>query len=109
MEKYILLYNGPATDMKDMSEEQGKEVMEKWQVWMEKVGDALLDVGSPMANGVCVVDDGSDGTATSLSGYSIIQAENMDAAKKLVEGHPFLTEGKGNFSVEVHQLLPAPF
>jgi hypothetical protein len=108
MKKFILLYNGPATDMVDMTEEQQKAVMGKWAEWMEKVGSALVDIGQPMANGTSVVDDGSAGTATPLNGYSIIQAEDMESAEALVVGHPFLSEGVGKFSVEVHELMPLP-
>lgn len=108
MKKFILLYNGPATDTADMSEEELKAVMAKWGDWMKKVGDALIDMGVPMANGVSVVDDGSLGTPTELNGYSIIQAEDIGGARALVEGHPFLSEGSGKFSVEIHELLPVP-
>lgn len=108
MKKFILLYNGPATNTADMSEEERNAVMVKWGDWMKKVGDALVDMGMPMANGVSVVDDGSQGIPSELNGYSIIQAEDIDGARALVEGHPFLSEGSGKFSVEVHELLPVP-
>ncbi|HEX9679337.1 MAG TPA: YciI family protein [Candidatus Saccharimonadales bacterium] len=111
MTKYMLLYKGAATPTEDMSEDQGKEVMAKWQTWMEKVGGALVDVGAPITPnaGVDKVDDGSTGSLTALSGYSIIEADDLEAAKALVDGHPFLSEGQGNFSVEVQELQPAPF
>lgn len=108
MKKFILLYNGPATPQDQMTKEQGEKVMAGWKSWMEKVGDALVDVGLPMANGKAVVDDGSEGTTTNLQGYSIVQAADMDAALKLVEGHPFLSDKTGKFSVEVFELLPMP-
>lgn len=108
MTKFILLYNGPATPMEEMTKEAGEKTMAGWQSWMEKVGDAVVDIGLPMANGRAVVDDGSAGTATDLNGYSIIQAENMDAAIALVDGHPFLSDHSGKFSVEVFELMPMP-
>jgi len=108
MKKFIILYNGPATDTADMSEEKRNAVMAKWKEWVEKVGNAMLDMGQPMANGVSVIDNGSKGTPTQLNGYSIIQAEDMDGAKALVEGHPFLSDGSGEFSVEIHELMPVP-
>ena len=108
MKKFILLYNGPATDPNDMPDEDRQAIMEKWKTWMEKVGEALVDVGAPMANGTAVVDDGTESTATLLNGYSIVQANDIASAKALVNDHPFLSEGKGNFSVEVHELLPVP-
>jgi hypothetical protein len=108
MAKFILLYNGPATDMSEMTEEQGKAVMAKWGEWMERIGGALADAGSQMANGVSVVDDGSAGQASPLNGYSIVEANDIEGAKALVEGHPFNSENTGDFSVEIHELLPTP-
>jgi len=108
MKKFILLYNGPATPPEDMEPEMVKAIMAKWAEWMGKVGPAMVDMGQPMANGEAVVDDGSAGTATQLSGYTIIQAEDMAGAKKLVDGHPFLSDKTGKFSVEIFELLPVP-
>lgn len=108
MKKFILLYNGPATPPEQMAPEKVQEVMGAWKVWMEKVGSAMIDMGQPLANGIAVVDDGSEGPATQLSGYTIIQADDMEAAKALVVDHPFLSDKTGEFSVEVHELLPAP-
>ncbi len=108
MAKFILLYNGPATPMEEMSDEQGLAVMERWQAWIGRVGDALVDVGAPMANGEAVVDDGSPGSATPLNGYSIVEATDASAAKELVTDHPFLSDRSGKFSVEIHELLPVP-
>ncbi len=108
MTKFIMIYKGEATDMSDMTEEQGKAVMAKWATWMEGVGSALTDIGAPMGPGTSVVDDGSSGTAVSLSGYSIVEAADMGAARKLTDGHPYLSEGKGNYSVEIYELLPVP-
>lgn len=108
MKKFILLYNGPATPPEQMKPEDAKAVMQKWGEWMGKIGDAMVDMGQPMANGGVVVDDGSSSTATQLNGYSIIQAEDMAGALKLVDGHPFLSDKTGKFSVEVFELMPVP-
>ncbi|PIR69739.1 MAG: hypothetical protein COU47_01490 [Candidatus Niyogibacteria bacterium CG10_big_fil_rev_8_21_14_0_10_46_36] len=109
MKKFILLYKGPATDMKDMSEESSKAVMAKWGDWMGKVGSAMVDVGQPMVKqGVSVVDDGSTGTPAELNGYTIIQAEDMNDAQALVDGHPFLSDKTGKFSVDIYELMPVP-
>jgi len=108
MKKFILLYNGPATPAEEMTEELRNKVMGAWKAWMEKVGDAMVDMGQPMTDGHSVVDDGSNGTALQLSGYSIIQAENMDKALELSKDHPFLSDKSGKFSVEVFELQPAP-
>ncbi len=108
MSQYILVYKGEATDMSEMTEEEGMAVMAKWGVWMEKVGPALSDIGSPFGPGTSVVDDGSSGSAAALTGYSIVEAADMDAAQALTADHPFLSEGAGNFAVDIFELLPVP-
>jgi len=109
MARYIMIYKGEATDTADMTEEQAGEVMAKWGAWMGKVGNALVDVGSPFGEGVSVIDDGSTATPVPLSGYSIVEAENLSAARELSDGHPYLAEGSGNFAIEIFEMTPVPF
>ena len=109
MSKYIMIYSGPASDVSEMTEAQGKAVMEKWGAWMGKVGGAIVDVGSPFGPGTSVVDDGSARRSAELSGYSIVEAASLEAAKALTDGHPFLSEGKGKYAIEVFELVPVPF
>ena len=104
----MFVYTGEATDMADMSPEEGAEVMAKWEAWMKKIGAALADVGTPFGPGTSVVDDDSTRPAASLTGYSIVEAADMAAATALTEGHPYLSEGKGDYSIDVFELLPVP-
>jgi len=109
MGKYMMIYKGEATDMSEMSEEQAGEVMAKWGTWMEKVGGALSDVGAPFGTGVSVVDNGTTGSPLSLTGYSIVEAADLDEAQALSNDHPYLSEGNGNYSIEIFELTPVPF
>jgi len=109
MPQFMMVYKGQATDMSEMSEEEGAAVMAKWGVWMEKVGSALTDIGAPFApGGTSVVDDGSMGNAAATTGYSIVEAADMSAAQGLADGHPYLSEGAGNFAIDIHELTPVP-
>jgi hypothetical protein len=108
MSKFMLLYNGPATPAEQMDPELTQKIMGAWKTWMGKLGPAMLDMGQPMANGRTVVDDGSDGQPPLLTGYSIIEASSVDEAVRLVDGHPFLSDKTGKFSVEVFELMPVP-
>jgi len=107
--KFMMVYKGQATDMSDMTPEQAGDVMAKWGAWMQKVGPALNDIGSPFGPGDSLVDDGSTGTAISLTGYSIVEANDMGAAKQLADGHPYLSEGLGNYAIDIYELMPVPF
>jgi hypothetical protein len=108
MARFMMVYKGDATDMSDMTQEQMEGVMEKWAVWMQGVGDALSDLGTPFGPGTSVVDDGSSGTAASLTGYSIVEADDAAGAAALADGHPYLSEGSGNFAIDIYELMPVP-
>ncbi|MGI9648447.1 MAG: YciI family protein [Acidimicrobiia bacterium] len=108
MPKFMMVYKGEATDMSDMSPEQAQEVMAKWGAWMEKVGPALTDIGTPFGPAVSVVDDGSTATAASLTGYSIVEADDLAGAQGLADGHPYLSEGQGNYAIDIYELMPVP-
>lgn len=109
MARFMMIYRGKATDLSAMSEEESAAVLAKWQTWMDKVGAALVDVGSPFGRGASVIDDGTSGPASSLSGYSIVEAADLNEATNLADGHPFLSEGRGNYAIDLFELMPAPF
>ncbi len=106
MAKFIYLYRGPAPDMSDLTREQGAERAAAFAAWMEKAGAALVDVGSPFGSSTSVRDDGTEGTAGDLIGYTIVDADDLAAAKALTRGLPFLAGRDGSCAVEIFELLP---
>lgn len=95
--KFIILYSGPAVPS-DASHEG-------WMVWFKNLGSALVDKGSPLAQGTVLHRDGTttdkDASAT-FNGYSIIQAKDKAAAIELVKTHPYL-KLSDEFTVEIFQ------
>ena len=106
MARFMMLYNGPATPMEEFTPEQSQEQMQAWGAWMGKVGDALVDMGTPYGARSAVRADGTKTDPTQLNGYSIVEADDIEAATALCEGHPFLADGRDVFSVEVFELVP---
>jgi YCII-related domain len=106
MAKFIYLYRGPATPISDRSPEQGAERKAAFGAWMEKVGGALVDVGRPFGSSVSVRDDGTEGPAGHLIGYTIVEADDLAAARALTDGLPFLSNSAGKCAVEIFELLP---
>ena len=106
MSKYLYLYRGPATPMEDFTPEQSAEQMKAWGDWMGRVGSALVDGGAPLGARTAIGDDGSTSATTDLNGYSIVEADSLGSANDLLKGHPFLSEGKGRFAIEVFELVP---
>ena len=106
MSKYIYLYRGPATPMEEFTPEQGAEQLAAWTAWMGKVGTSLVDGGAPFGTRTAVADDGTTPAASDQNGYSIVEAADLEQARALLIGHPFLSEGKGRFVVDVYELMP---
>jgi len=102
MAKFIYLYRGPAPDL---TPQQGAERIAAFTAWMEKVGPALIDGGSPFGASASVRDDGTAGSAGELIGYTIVEADDLAAAKALTDGLPFLSGGDGKCTVEIYELL----
>jgi hypothetical protein len=96
MKRFLLLYSGPPAPPGASHE--------GWPEWFDKIGDALVDLGSPMANGVVVHADGSTSEeASSLRGYGIVQAESRSAVLDMLRDHPLLTLGD-EYAIEVFEV-----
>jgi hypothetical protein len=103
MAKFIYLYRGL---LPDLTPEQGVEREAAFAAWMEKLGAALVDIGSPFGASASVRDDGTEGTAGDLAGYTIVEDDDLAAAKAFTDGLPFLSNSDGKCAVEIFELLP---
>lgn len=63
--------------------------------WAGKTGAALVDPGAPIGASRIVSSDGTkDGLADGpFSGWSVIEAADLNAASKLLADHPFIGRG----------------
>jgi len=80
--------------------------MKPWMAWAEKCGSKLVDVGTPLVGGQSLKPDGSsEPSSREVTGYSVLEADSMDEAKSLLEGHPHLA-WTGGCDIEVHESVP---
>lgn len=103
MPKYVLAYHG-GSGIPGSEAEQAK-IMEAWGAWFGGLGAAVADGGNPTGRAVTVNADGSTaegGGANPLTGYSLINADDMDAALQMAKGCPVLDSGG---SVEVAEAV----
>ncbi len=103
MANFLLAYTGgkmPET------EAEGQAAMAGWGAWFGGLGDAVVDGGNPCSGSKTVASNGSitDGAAGNISGYSILKADNLDAAAKMAKGCPVLA---GGGSVQVYETFNA--
>jgi hypothetical protein len=109
MTKYVFIYHAPMPPVDAMppTPEQMEAVMGEWNAWAGKVGDGMVDFGTPLDHGVRVTKDGTSPSAREVAGYSIVEAEDTDAALALAVDHPHLNM-PGGCEIEVHEVLPVP-
>jgi hypothetical protein len=109
MPNYIVLYNAPVSaseQMENNDPEMAAAVMQAWNDWSARVGSGVVDLGTPLGNGRRVTEGGAGEANTEVAGYSILQADDIDSAVALLDGHPHL-QMPGS-SIEVHEALEIP-
>lgn len=104
MPEFIFTYHGgkmPETP------EEGAEGMAKWQAWADSLGSTLINPGTPVGVTRVLTPDGvsAESASNPIMGFSIIEAENMEAALALLKECPHLEYGG---TLEVSEMLPIP-
>lgn len=101
MQKYILAYHGGKSFE---TKEQGAKHMKDWKAWSASLKEAMIDPGMPVGPSKTVTDNGiiDDGGSNPLSGITIIQAENIEAAIAMAQQCPHVQIGG---SIEVAQAM----
>jgi hypothetical protein len=74
------------------------EGMRAWMIWAGKAGDAVVDLGAPLA-------PSSDGADQDIGGFSILQADSPDELDSVLSDHPHTMMGG---TIEVHEFLAMP-
>ena len=92
---------------KPSSPEEGKEHFAKYMQWLSAPGDSAVSPANPLKDTRTVKPDGSvsEGSTTTMSGFTIVRADSMEAALDIAKGCPFLDIGG---SLEVSELVPMP-
>ncbi len=93
MAKYLFVYHGGS---KPESEDEIAKVMDAWGQWLGSMGSAVVDGGNPVGMSSTVNSDGSvtnNGGANPASGYSLIEASDVDDAIAKAKGCPVLDSG----------------
>ena len=101
MAKFLFVYRGSGETMRNMTPQQREESMQKWggwigegmqKGWMIDAGDGLTEEGRVVR--AKAVTDGPFVEAKELvGGFSIVQADTIDAAAQLAKGCPGLSNG----------------
>jgi len=104
MPQYVIVYIG---GNQPSSPEEGKQHFAKYKEWLSSLGDSAVSPANPLKNTCTVNPDGTvtTGGTTTMSGYTIIEADSMEAALEIAKACPFLDIGG---SLEVSELMQMP-
>ena len=104
MAQYIIAYLGGD---QPPSPEEGKQHFEKYKKWLSSLGDSAVSPANPFKNTRTVHSDGTvtNGSTTSMSGYTIIETDSMEKALEIAKACPFLEVGG---SLEVSEMMQMP-
>ena len=104
MPKYILAYHNSPTELPE-GEQAQQDLMAAWGAWFENMGAAVVQPGNPVGMSKTVSAEGvaDNGGANPVSGLTIVEAADQDAACEMAEGCPMVVDGNG--SVEVAEVI----
>ena len=104
MSQYVIVYLGGD---QPSNTEEGKQHFAKYQEWLTSLGEAAVSPMNPFRNSRTVNSDGSvtTGSTTTMSGYTVIEAESMEKALEMAKACPFL---EINGTLEVSELVQMP-
>ncbi|HZJ20068.1 MAG TPA: hypothetical protein VFD35_06910 [Pricia sp.] len=109
MKNYLLLYYAPESAIEKMgtaSKEEKEAGMKQWMDWKSKNEENVIDFGAPMMGAYRIEADGSESRKQStITGYSLIQANDRDHAESLVKDHPHL-DWTPECAIEVFECIP---
>ena len=94
MKKFMLLHYG--------FEKPTPEIMAAWGSWFESIADKSVENGGFHGAAREISHDGSKDlpmAMDSITGYSIINAENLDEAEKIAQDNPFIA------SIRVYEIM----
>ncbi|HUU74083.1 MAG TPA: YciI family protein [Burkholderiales bacterium] len=104
MPEYMISYLG---GNKPSSADEGKKHFAKYMDWLSSLGESAVSPANPLKDTSTVSPDGTitAGSTTTMSGFTIVRADSMDAAMTIAKSCPFLDIGG---SLEVSELIPMP-
>ena len=100
MPNFIFAYHGGA---KPESPEEGAKLMAIWNAWIDDLGDTMINPGTPVGKSKTVSSDGvsDDGGSNPLAGFSIVEADSMEAVLEIATACPFVEMG----TIEVAEMM----
>lgn len=104
MTQFVFTYLG---GNQPSSPEEANEHFAKYMEWLSSLGESVISPTIPLKDTHTVGPDRTvrEGGSSAMSGFSIIEAESIEAAVEIAQACPFLDIGG---SLEVSELMQMP-
>ena len=105
MSKFMILYRAPGSardQMANATPEQLEAGLAAWRAWANKVGYAIVDLGTMLGHTTHV--GAGAASADGICGYSILEAGSADEIETILNGNPQLAMPGG--SAEILEIIP---
>jgi len=104
MAQFLITYlggNEPSTP------EEGQQHFAKCKEWLASLGSAAVSPANPLKNTTTVAPDGTvtEGGTSTMSGFTVVEAESIEKALEFARSCPFLDIGG---TLEVSELMQMP-
>jgi hypothetical protein len=105
MPQFIIIYiggNKPATP------EEGAQHFSKYKAWLSALGESAVSPMNPLGGTHTINPDGAveKGSQSSMSGYTVVEADSIDDAISMAKDCPFL-DIDGSLEVSELRQMPA--
>lgn len=99
MPKFVIAYLSGDASAKPQN---GAADRAKWKAWLGDLGNAVINPGTPLGRSRLVSSGGvTDARANSLTGFSVVAADDMNAALAMAQRCPYLDYG----TIEVAEMM----
>lgn len=101
MKRYMMVYLGGA---QPTDPEEGAKHFEKYREWLGSLGDSLISPANPLKDTTTITPDGTaaPGSVTEMSGFTVLQANSLEAVVEMGKTCPFLEIGG---TLEISELM----
>jgi hemolysin-activating ACP:hemolysin acyltransferase len=114
MKKFLAVYTGNPAAMaqwrlkdEEARARQSALGIAAWHKWVTDHQSSIVELGAPVGKTKRIATTGISDVTNNIGAYTVVQAENHQAAAELFINHPHFTIFPGD-SVEIMECLPVP-
>jgi hypothetical protein len=92
MANFMVAYYG---GRQPSSKEEGIAQMGKWKIWVESLGENIVNPGTPlMSTKILTSNDIQDeNDPNAMKGFAVVKSESIEGAVEIAKSDPFLENG----------------